>query len=90
MVEPIEIELLPELAALAKRSAGARAELRQALDDGTNLATFEVDRAATLVAGHIVVRCQPMDRLWSVVTAMRARDRVDNGAAESHGLIPFS
>ena len=88
MVNDLEIELLPELAALAERSVGARAELCQALNDGGNLATFEIDRAATHEAGHLVVHCQPMDRLHCVVAAMRARDRVENGISESHDLNP--
>lgn len=80
MAAHVEIPLLPELIDLCSRSAEAHAKLGEFLDNGGFIAAFETDEAATMRAGHPVLRYEPGDGFMRCLAAMRASKRVTDAA----------
>ena len=87
MTKTVEIPLLSELEMLCAASIEARTSLREFVDSGGHIATFELDETATSAAGHPVMNCQIGDGFGRCLAAMRARNGVSDTARDAHGTI---
>jgi hypothetical protein len=71
-------KVLNELSILAGRSVGARACLREYLDQEPVMAALEVDIAPTRLANQKVLRDEPTQSLRPCLATCRAADRHAN------------
>ncbi len=77
-------DLPAELEALCAASVEACTRLGEFVDSGGHIATFELDKAATSAAGHLVMNCEISDGFRGCLAAMRAGNGITDTARVPH------
>jgi hypothetical protein len=77
-------DFLGELAALARDRVEVRALLREFHNSDSIIARCQIDEAATLLAGHVVMHSEPSDCFGRALAAVLAKDGITDKPGMHH------